>query len=1347
MPSLREVLPSLDPHHRAITELLAACPEGLFQSDLAARAAAYLGLRQALPTWREPAYLAPLVKAGLLTQRWNRWRLRRELHAPMLEHLLETERFERLAHTFKADAAWHFPDGPFPRDQALIQLRLRALLGQHHPALDLHRRLVDERGPGPYPELFGTFLDPRCPGVWEALDPQVRRLAGYEAWLLAVQDLGRGQARIAAILAMGDPEVTTFLEPHFALLEGDRPRARAALGRLQSVGTAKTLKGWLDLLDGRAPQALTAFDARLVEERKERHRRRCGLFGLGGLLHALAILKAAPSRREEAATWLAGQSAVRDPLMGAAHRLAQILEIPPRAPHRLEDLAADLTQQGGTPLECLLVGAAFAWDHHALPPALEAHLRQLREDLPPAAWGRPELDLILEPAAPSAPGLGLARWIQPTPAWELALEALEALTRPEAPAQERPRRLAWILTLDADGDLCGVEPRDQKRGPRGWAKGQLPKVSRAFSPEDDSWLQSQDYRALDAWRDLMESGPFPLPTQDDYAAVVTRLAGHPFVFREGPGLKEPRAVQVELGNPALRMEEGTGGRMLRLHPAPPISGACRIDLQEDRLRVIRFQPAQRRAAALLGAGVAIPPEATPRLEALLPRLVRHFPVQGDTPLQGTAAEALEGDATLHLILQPAGRGLRVSARTRPIPGGPWLRPGEGGPTVVAGVEGRLLQAGRDLADERARLDALLEICPALAEGGEGLDEFHVPEPAQALELLEAVDVLRDRVQAHWPEGAVLKLAGRIGGQGFRVSAKGGGGWLEASGELRLDDGKTLSLAELLRLVEGQTGRFVELGEGRFLALTAAFRKRLGDLSAFGEAHGKSWRLPALAAPLVGEELEGDEGFHGLIARYREAFAVQAPAPKGLVAELRPYQLEGFQWLVRMAAWEAGAVLADDMGLGKTVMTLALLLHRAAARSGGGPALVVAPTSVMANWETEAARFAPSLKLHRYHDADRAGLLRKLGKRDVVLTSYGLLQRDAEAFAGVEWNTLVLDEAQALKNAQAKRSQAAADLKATFRLALTGTPLENHLGELWSLFRVLNPGLLGSRDRFQRRFAGPIERDKDKEALHRLQRLVRPFLLRRTKAEVLEDLPERTEILREVELSREEATLYEALRRQALEDFADAAKQPPGQRSVKMLAQLMKLRRACCHPSLAMPGWSGPASKLEAFQELAEELREGGHRTLVFSQFVDHLHLVRDWMEAEGIPFQYLDGSTPTRARAQAVNAFQEGEGDFFLISLTAGGTGLNLTAADYVIILDPWWNPAVEDQASSRAHRMGQLRPVTVYRLVAKGTLEARIVKLHHQKRELAESILTAGEGGTRLSPEALLALLTEDPD
>jgi SNF2 family DNA or RNA helicase len=369
------------------------------------------------------------------------------------------------------------------------------------------------------------------------------------------------------------------------------------------------------------------------------------------------------------------------------------------------------------------------------------------------------------------------------------------------------------------------------------------------------------------------------------------------------------------------------------------------------------------------------------------------------------------------------------------------------------------------------------------------------------------------------------------------------------------------------------------------------------------------------------------------------------------------------------------------------------------------------------------------------------MLREAGPGDLVVATYGLLQQDQARFERKPWATAILDEAQAIKNASTKRSRAAMSLQADFRLITTGTPVENHLLELWNLFRFLNPGLLGSQESFQRRFQGPIERDRDPDALHRLRRLVRPFLLRRTKAEVLEDLPERTEITLEVEPGPEEAAFYEALRRDSLESLegGDATAQ-----AFQVLAALMRLRRACCNPELVQPGLGIPSAKLETFMELVEELRDNRHRALVFSQFVDHLALVRHALDARGVTYRYLDGATPAAARERAVDAFQRGEGDLFLISLKAGGTGLNLTAADYVIHLDPWWNPAVEDQASDRAHRIGQTRPVTIYRLVAKGTIEQKIVELHWRKRHLADRLLEGADSGVRLDAEALMALLKE---
>ena len=305
-------------------------------------------------------------------------------------------------------------------------------------------------------------------------------------------------------------------------------------------------------------------------------------------------------------------------------------------------------------------------------------------------------------------------------------------------------------------------------------------------------------------------------------------------------------------------------------------------------------------------------------------------------------------------------------------------------------------------------------------------------------------------------------------------------------------------------------------------------------------------------------------------------------------------------------------------------------------------------------------------------------------------------------------------------------------------AVSGTPLENHLGELWNLFRFLNPGLLGSAEAFQRRFQIPVERDRDPEALRRLKRLTAPFLLRRTKAQVLAELPPRTEITLELEPGPREAAFLEALRRRTLEQL-DAAGEL---QALQVLAAITRLRRACCHPDLAQPGLDLPSAKLEAFLELVQEIRDNRHRALVFSQFVDHLAILRRSLDRAGIPYHYLDGATPAPRRTEAVAAFQRGEHDLFLISLKAGGTGLNLTGADVVIHMDPWWNPAVEDQASDRAHRIGQLRPVTIYRLVLKGTIEQKIVGLHGQKRDLAERLLEGSASPARLDAAGLLDLL-----
>jgi SNF2 family DNA or RNA helicase len=426
-----------------------------------------------------------------------------------------------------------------------------------------------------------------------------------------------------------------------------------------------------------------------------------------------------------------------------------------------------------------------------------------------------------------------------------------------------------------------------------------------------------------------------------------------------------------------------------------------------------------------------------------------------------------------------------------------------------------------------------------------------------------------------------------------------------------------------------------------------------------------------------------------------------------------------------------------MGLGKTIQALAVLLDRAKQ----GSALVVAPASVVRNWFHETNRFAPTLRPLIFGQGDRREMLDNLQPFDLLLCSYGLMQQESDMLTDKTFATIVLDEAQAIKNRATKRSQTAMQLQGDFKIITTGTPVENHLGELWNLFSFLNPGLLGSLERFNERFAFPIEKNQDKERRTQLRRLLQPFILRRRKNDVLDELPEKTEVTLSVELSPEERAFYEALRRQALENI-EAGDGDAGDKRFKILAELMRLRQACCHPRMVAPESKLSSSKLGLFAETVEELLSEGHKALVFSQFVKHLKIVEEWVKEQRISYQYLDGLTPLPQRDKAIRAFQGGEGDLFLISLKAGGFGLNLTAADYVIHLDPWWNPAVEDQASDRAHRIGQQRPVTIYRLITEDTIEEKIVKLHADKRELADSLLEGAEVSGKLSAEELLELI-----
>jgi superfamily II DNA or RNA helicase len=560
-------------------------------------------------------------------------------------------------------------------------------------------------------------------------------------------------------------------------------------------------------------------------------------------------------------------------------------------------------------------------------------------------------------------------------------------------------------------------------------------------------------------------------------------------------------------------------------------------------------------------------------------------------------------------------------------------------------------------------------------------------------------------------------------------------------------GETATFPALLAAArEGE--RYVRLGDGSRGLLPREWLARAGALAGFAEAEDERLRFARSQAALLDvwldaqQEVNVDPSFAELRAKLRRFSGIEPRAePAGFAGVLRGYQREGLGWLEFLREFGLSGCLADDMGLGKTVQVLALLAARKAA-GATGPSLVVAPRSVVHNWRDEAERFAQCLAVLDYTGAERAALRERIAAHDLVLTTYGTLRRDIEALACVRFGYAILDEAQAIKNAASRTAKCARALRAEHRLALTGTPVENHLGELGSLFEFLNPGMLG-RASALRALVRPGAAGED-GALEALARALRPFILRRVKSDVLAELPEKTEQAIVCELGKEQRRLYDELRDHYRASLgARIAKHGLARSKIHVLEALLRLRQAACHPALVAPRFaSAPSAKLEALFAQLEEVVAASHKALVFSQFTELLGHVRAGLDARGIAYEYLDGKT--RDRKRRVERFQTDPAcPVFLISLKAGGLGLNLTAAEYVFLLDPWWNPAVEAQAIDRAHRIGQTRLVFAYRLIARGTVEEKILELQAKKRELVEAVFAADASGlASLTAEDLERLL-----
>jgi hypothetical protein len=959
--------------------------------------------------------------------------------------------------------------------------------------------------------------------------------------------------------------------------------------------------------------------------------------------------------------------------------------------------------------------------------------------------------------------------------WRTALKLLDELLvakerQPQAP-EEPQTRIVWRVELKEQQSAAkttfvslDVTPCEQKIGKGGqWTKGRKLSLD-TFRGQRDALASDADRRiALKLEQKRYSNYGYYYgsygPGNLDSAEILSELIGHGLVFwSDRPDVQ----VEVARGQFGVEVVEEKGGwRVL-----PAMDGKVRpnellwtkvgqqfkdpvwVDRAGNRVVIADVETGLVTLVAKLSAvPEPIPADGQPAVLSKLALLQSRLPVTLPESLTG-GTEAADSRIVLRLTPQTP-EGVAAEMAVVPVAGGQAFAPGSGPGLITMLREGKQIRYERRLADERRRG---MEIAEQLRLGMYSSPRpfaWQMPTNDDCLDLLaQLTDQPIEDLVVQWPEGANRTVTKIVQPGALRVQITQQQDWFGLNGTVEID-GQEVELARVLAAMR-RGSRYVDIGTNQFVRLAASLRQSLEvlDDASYETKSGKR-ELDITAAPVLEHlvdptvELKACLEWDESVRRLQHAQELNPEVPATLQASLRDYQVEGYRWLRRLAEWGMGGCLADDMGLGKTVQTLAALIDRAAE----GPALIVAPTSVAFNWSREAQRFAPTLRPILYRETDRGEVLQNLGHGDMLIVSYGLLLRDIGKLSKVHWGTLVLDEAQKIKNSVTKTAQAVRQLDAKWRLALTGTPLENHLGELWSIFRAVVPGLLGSWERFRSKFAEPIERQKDPARRRALSRLLRPFILRRTKAEVLEELPDRTEIVRTAELTAAERERYQAARLAAIADLTMPGEEgpPPEDRRFRILAALTRLRQLACHPKLVDAQWPGGSAKLELFMEIVEELREGNHRALVFSQFVQHLSLIRGALDAAGIKYQYLDGSTAAGDREKRVDAFQRGEGELFLISLKAGGTGLNLTAADYVIHMDPWWNPAVEDQATDRAHRIGQTRPVTVYRLVTKDTIEEQILALHANKRTLVSDVLGGTDQAGKLSTQELVALIRGD--
>ena len=926
------------------------------------------------------------------------------------------------------------------------------------------------------------------------------------------------------------------------------------------------------------------------------------------------------------------------------------------------------------------------------------------------------------------------------PAWELLLEELTPKQQTgHVQEDEKQTRVGYLVNFDR------VELREQSRLKSGlWGAGK--RMSVDTFKRGTNFMDDTDRRiaaSVNSWYSY----------DIGVEKILPYLVGSDRVYTGRYAPFEPVTIDEE--KPYLIIERSKTAFAVKsnIGDAKMVSNVIYRKHNDTHYTVITMTDRQRLYYSKLLAVGAFPLDAEPLLREFLPKVSDIVEVHSELVEGGTTLEHRNGTSQLCLQVMPTAgsRNLfNVYCMARPLAEGKTLlEPGKGLNPCVAEADGVRYQVTRDIKGERANLTLLRTFVEDTEIMADDLDEpFSDRKPVIAsaeglLQLMEFVREQKEQFYIEWPEGGQIRLK-TTNTAAWDIMLKSRNGWFEIEGEIPIDDDTVLSVGQLLQLVaEGPKSGFIRLNDSDFIAISDRLRKQLARLESLTVSNRGHLQISELHASLLGSALSGevevkhDKRIDELQSNIKQSMSMIPATPKQLKAELRDYQTEGYQWMVRMTGWGAGLCLADDMGLGKTVQTIAFMLHTA----DQGPALVAAPASVVPNWRRELERFAPSLHVVVLNSApDRKETVEQASNGDVVLTTYGLFVTEGEQLIEKLWNTVCLDEAHVIKNRETKTSASVMKLNAKNRIILPGTPVQNHLGELWNLYQFINPGLLGSYEQFQKKYIVPIELQNNKERSRQLKRIVAPFILRRTKQEVIEELPDKTEISLPVELSDSELAVYEVIRRRAKQLLED---EQGGAPSVNTLAEITRLRQAACSAELAEKSWKGECSKISTLLSLLEEIVGSGNSVLVFSQFTSFLALVRKTLDKQKMEFSYLDGAVPMKKREQLVSDFQHGRYPIFLISLKAGGLGLNLTGANYVIHMDPWWNPAVEQQATDRAYRIGQRQNVTVYHLISQHTIEEKILRLHETKRNLADAMLEGTSESHKLTSKELLEMLS----